>query len=594
MKRRNFLLLLFLLLFSFLLGNQLIERDLLNGMTADSAVNIINFPRKNSETNDTARLQRAVNQCVTGSILWIPHGTNLTVEGTIKIPVSITITGGGTISYQSDDARGETVLFDFNRQAATQKDIMYDIKIENITIIGNVLDNSRENPQIFIRTWFSQGIIIRNCKFKNTNIAFRPQNTKDILIEKNQFSDLHETFYDRINGYGVMLETTENVKILNNIFDRVERHSIYLNHFSNATVLGNVFKGNPNYVARTGYELPIKLTDGSDFVISDNQFKDTVGGISLMRFSPSTTTPLENGVISNNIFDHYTKNDSIVTGFIYLHNPYLKNIKIHHNTFKDAYNHFIYYRGGGDVEIYNNTFEGGQQGIRIESDSPDAYLRIDNNSFENLSVGVNCTNARTKVFVNNNQYKSVTNSVNCILVAVSDYSDLKVSHWALDEIMYLADGQIIGGYPNGSFQPEKKTTRAEAAKMLALALELPVKETPSGYKDVSSKHWAKNYIAAVSKAGLFNGNPDGTFEPDDMLTRAEMAKVISIAYGLKVSNADHFKDVKKTHWAKSYISGLYENGITTGYPDKTFHPEEPTTRAEYSVFLARALNEDFR
>lgn len=188
------------------------------------------------------------------------------------------------------------------------------------------------------------------------------------------------------------------------------------------------------------------------------------------------------------------------------------------------------------------------------------------------------------------------NSSITILVTVVDgnYRDLKLTHWALDEIMYLADDQIIGGYPGGEFKPEKNTTRAEAAKMLALALELPIESAAAGYKDVSNKHWAKDYIVAVSKAGLFNGNPDGTFEPDDMLTRAEMAKVISIAYELEASSANPFKDVKKGHWAKGYISGLYENGITTGYSDNTFLPEKPTTRAEYSVFLARALNEDFR
>ncbi|ANU10129.1 hypothetical protein BBH88_07345 [Planococcus antarcticus DSM 14505] len=188
------------------------------------------------------------------------------------------------------------------------------------------------------------------------------------------------------------------------------------------------------------------------------------------------------------------------------------------------------------------------------------------------------------------------NSSKAIPVTVVDgnYPDLKLTHWALDKIMYLADDQIIGGYPNGSFQPEKNTTRAEAAKMLALALDLPVKDVPSGYKDVSNKHWGKDYIAAVSKAGLFTGNPDGTFAPNDVLKRAEMAKVISIAYKLNASDKNHFSDVKAGHWAKGYISGLYENGITTGYPDKTFHPGEPTTRAEYSVFLARAMNEDFR
>ncbi|MBT2571323.1 S8 family serine peptidase [Planococcus sp. ISL-110] len=188
------------------------------------------------------------------------------------------------------------------------------------------------------------------------------------------------------------------------------------------------------------------------------------------------------------------------------------------------------------------------------------------------------------------------NSSKAIAVVVVDgnYPDLKVTHWALDEIMYLADDQIIGGYPDGDFQPAKNTTRAEAAKMLALALDLPIKDVPSGYKDVSSKHWAKDYIAAVSEAGLFNGNSDGSFAPSDVLKRSEMAKIISIAYELESSDVNHFSDVKAGHWAKGYISGLYENGVTTGYPDKTFHPGESTTRAEYSVFLARAANKDFR
>lgn len=181
-----------------------------------------------------------------------------------------------------------------------------------------------------------------------------------------------------------------------------------------------------------------------------------------------------------------------------------------------------------------------------------------------------------------------------VTVADGNYPDLRVTHWALEEIMYLGDDRIIGGYPNGEFQPERNATRAEAAKMLAIALNLPVPAATSAYKDVHSSHWAKDYIAVVSKAGLFNGNPDGTFAPDKVLKRAEMAKIISVAYEFKANDKTYFTDVKSGYWAKGYISGLYENGITTGYPDKTFHPEEATTRAEFSVFLARALNKEFR
>lgn len=202
--------------------------------------------------------------------------------------------------------------------------------------------------------------------------------------------------------------------------------------------------------------------------------------------------------------------------------------------------------------------------------------------------------AGTKIRVRLSDLSSQYLNAKDITVQTENYSDLSNGHWAYNEIMYLAMKNIISGYPDGSFQPNKSVTRAEAAKMLTIALNLPIDEGKSNYRDVTSNHWAKNYIAAVSKAGLFKGHPNGTFAPDDKLTRAEMAKVVSIAYKLEGSKMNYFKDVKTTHWAKEYISKLYENGITTGFPDKTFRPEESTKRSEYSVFLTRSLNKDFR
>ncbi|WP_308786577.1 S-layer homology domain-containing protein [Planomicrobium stackebrandtii] len=63
---------------------------------------------------------------------------------------------------------------------------------------------------------------------------------------------------------------------------------------------------------------------------------------------------------------------------------------------------------------------------------------------------------------------------------------------------------------------------------------------------------------------------------------------------MKSSKTDYFSDIKTRHCAGGYILDLYGNGITTGYPSETFQPGASTTRAEYSVFLARAMNEDFR
>jgi len=181
-----------------------------------------------------------------------------------------------------------------------------------------------------------------------------------------------------------------------------------------------------------------------------------------------------------------------------------------------------------------------------------------------------------------------------IIVGVQAYSDLKSNHWAFEQIMYLANASIIGGYPDGTFQPNRNTTRAEAARMLATALDLPVVDTPSIFKDVPTTHWANDFIVAAAKAGIFKGNPDGTFNPSGQLTRAEMAILLSTAYDLDANNLAHFSDVKSTHWANRAIAAMYENNLTVGYPDGTYHPSNSTTRAEFSMFLAKALNKDFR
>lgn len=189
---------------------------------------------------------------------------------------------------------------------------------------------------------------------------------------------------------------------------------------------------------------------------------------------------------------------------------------------------------------------------------------------------------------------NVSPTIKVVVAAQKEYADLASSHWAYKQVMYLADASIIGGYPDGTFQPNRQTTRAEAARMLASALNLEVVDTPSIFKDVASSHWANDYIVAAAKVGVFKGNPDGTFNPSGKLTRAEMATLLSTAYDLTAKKPAHFSDVKATHWANQSIAAMYENNLTVGYPDGTYRPSNPTTRAEFSMFLAKALNKEFR
>ncbi|HEX6922705.1 MAG TPA: S8 family serine peptidase, partial [Bacillales bacterium] len=138
------------------------------------------------------------------------------------------------------------------------------------------------------------------------------------------------------------------------------------------------------------------------------------------------------------------------------------------------------------------------------------------------------------------------------------------NHWAKKEISYLAKCGMLNGFPDGSFDPNGEVTRAQAAKIIAEELNLaPANST---FPDVSDSRWYASYVGAVEKAGIISGYPDGTFRPKDSLTRAAMAKILVEAYHLKGTSSKVFKDVDKGMWAVSYIRTLVANGITKGYP----------------------------
>ncbi|NLM36932.1 MAG: S-layer homology domain-containing protein, partial [Firmicutes bacterium] len=102
-------------------------------------------------------------------------------------------------------------------------------------------------------------------------------------------------------------------------------------------------------------------------------------------------------------------------------------------------------------------------------------------------------------------------------------------------------------------------------------------------------HWVEDSVKDLIAQGILNGYPDGTFRPDQSITRAELAKTLAVAYGLKeAAHQGQFPDTKG-HWAEDYIAALAEAKIITGYPDGSFKPEAPVTRAEMVVMLTRLL-----
>lgn len=151
----------------------------------------------------------------------------------------------------------------------------------------------------------------------------------------------------------------------------------------------------------------------------------------------------------------------------------------------------------------------------------------------------------------------------------------------------------LSGYPDGNFRPENSITRAEAAVIFANLLEVDKNTQPKShisYSDLSDDHWAAWAVKYVSDIGLFSGYPDGTFKPNNSITRAEFSTVVFKFLKLEEPQLLRNKfDDCIGHWAQKYIEKLSDSGYINGYPDGTFKPQNNIKRAESVALINRAL-----
>ena len=146
------------------------------------------------------------------------------------------------------------------------------------------------------------------------------------------------------------------------------------------------------------------------------------------------------------------------------------------------------------------------------------------------------------------------------------------------------------GYPNGYFKAGANISRAEAVTMLARLMNgSDVFNTPKTTKfEDAEDGWYAQTINYVVDRGIMKGYPDGDFEPDAYITRAEFATMVSRYVKKSNPGGSDLKDIRN-HWAKEAIETLYGNKIIQGYPDGTFKPEENITRAEAVTVLNAAF-----
>ncbi len=147
------------------------------------------------------------------------------------------------------------------------------------------------------------------------------------------------------------------------------------------------------------------------------------------------------------------------------------------------------------------------------------------------------------------------------------------------------------GYQDGTFGPERNMTRAEVTTMFTRLLTERIdadKTYPNTFSDVPAGYWAANYIGYAQQFGIVMGFDDGSFRPDAPVTRAQFA-AIACRFEKLTEGSKSFSDVPDSYWAAKYINFAATRGWVTGYADGTFKPENHITRAEVAAVTCRLL-----
>ncbi|WP_418792474.1 S-layer homology domain-containing protein [Phosphitispora sp. TUW77] len=189
-------------------------------------------------------------------------------------------------------------------------------------------------------------------------------------------------------------------------------------------------------------------------------------------------------------------------------------------------------------------------------------------------------------------------------VVDSTFNDMAQAQWALKHVYKMKSQNIIKGYPDGSFQPNKPVTHAEAVALVlrSAGLEEEVADFDLGsvvlpYKDAAQiPEWVKKYVAYAYTNGYLEVSESGNFQSNKGASRQWVVKLIVKVMGLEEDAAGMdnvilpFKDAADVS-ETGYVASAVKNNIINGFPDGTFQPNKGVTRAQIAVMLGQSVDE---
>ena len=243
--------------------------------------------------------------------------------------------------------------------------------------------------------------------------------------------------------------------------------------------------------------------------------------------------------------------------------------------------------GGGTTHTYTLKYET-NGGKKIDSESKRSKWTKD---YENLPVPTRSGYAFTGWYSDKKLTKLITDDVEVNISVVTIYAGWRKSSVPA---MLNGDDHFayIQGYADGTVHPDNNITRAQVATIFFRLLDEDVRDdsltTYNTFTDVSADYWANTAISTMSELGVIQGYSDGTFRPNAFITRAQFAAICARFDDTVKRGSSDFTDIDG-HWAKAEIERAATLGWIQGYSDGTFRPNNNITRAQAMTMINRVL-----
>jgi len=197
--------------------------------------------------------------------------------------------------------------------------------------------------------------------------------------------------------------------------------------------------------------------------------------------------------------------------------------------------------------------------------------------------------------------------VGSVAIVAHDFADVSADSWAANEVYACYSAGIVGGYPDGRYMPSVPVTRDQMAVYISRAIAGGDANVPSGpaqatFVDVPPTHWASKYIEYVNANQIATGYPDGTYQPENVVDRGQMAVFVARAIVTPTGEAGlasftppfrpTFPDVTSAGgwaWCYKHVEFIASRAIAAGYPDGLYHPEYACARDQMAVYISRAF-----